>query len=333
MAWGGCGIATNARTVHNNEFMVTAYPLATGVDYADLGFRGQPGIIATGLIHGPDGVAIIDPGPTTCLANLEAALEARGLGWDDVRAVLLTHIHLDHAGASGHVMQAAKSARLYVHKLGARHMVDPAILIASATRLYQRDMERLWGSMLPVPADRVEALGNRNTLSIVGHDLEAAWTPGHASHHVSYFLPAPRIAFVGDTAGICRPTGRVVLPPTPPPDIDLEAWHISTDTILGWDPDVLFLTHFGPQPSPALHFQELWRRMDDWSQRVRTSLGAPGTDDERSAAFARTVVEELERETSRNVAEAYGQAAQFDFSWAGLARYWRGKSLTRGMKV
>jgi glyoxylase-like metal-dependent hydrolase (beta-lactamase superfamily II) len=303
--------------------MVTAYPLATGVDYADLCFRGQPGIIATGLLHGAGGVAIIDPGPTTCLAMLEAALKARGFEWDDVRAVMLTHIHLDHAGASGHVLKAAKSARLYVHERGAPHMVDPQVLIASATRLYKRDMGLLWGDMLPVPADRVEVLGNRNSLSIAGHDVEVAWTPGHASHHVSYFLPAPRIAFVGDTAGICRPSGRVVLPPTPPPDIDLDAWHTSTDTILAWNPDVLFLTHFGPQPSPAAHFHELWRRMDDWSQRVRTSLGIPGTDEERSAAFAKTVVEELERETSRSVAEAYGQAAQFDFSWAGLARYWR----------
>src|SRR6187402_3944078 len=147
MACGGCGMATSARTVHNNVFMATAYPLATGVDYADLGFLGQPGIIATGFLHGADGVAIIDPGPATCLATLEAALKARGFGWDDVRAVLLTHIHLDHAGASGHVLEAARSARLYVHENGARHMVDPAKLIASATRLYKEDMARLWGTM------------------------------------------------------------------------------------------------------------------------------------------------------------------------------------------
>lgn len=305
--------------------MVTAYPLATGVDYADLGFLGQPGIIATGFIHGAAGVAIVDPGPATCLPALEAALKARGFGWGDVQAVLLTHIHLDHAGAAGSVLQAAPAARLYVHGYGAPHMVDPSRLIASATRLYKDDMARLWGPILPVPADRVEALGHRNRLSIAGHDVVTAWTPGHAVHHVSYFLPAPRIAFVGDTAGICRPSGRVVLPPTPPPDIDLDAWRTSTETILGWNPDVLFLTHFGPQPSPAVHFQDLWRRMDDWSNRVRASLGMPGTDEERSAAFAKTVIEELERATSRSAAEAYAQAAQFDFSWAGLARYWRGK--------
>ena len=320
-------MTTNARTDHNNVFMATAYPLATGVDYADLGFRGQAGVIATGLLLGPGGVAIIDPGPMTCLAALEAALTARGISWDDVRAVLVTHIHLDHAGASGHVLQAAKSARLYVHKHGARHMVDPTALIFSASRLYKDDLTRLWGTTLPVPADRVEVLGNRNTLSIVGHDVEVAWTPGHASHHVSYFLPAARIAFVGDTGGVCRPTGRVVLPPAPPPDIDLEAWHKSTDTILEWDPETLFLTHFGPQSSPAAHFQDLWRTIDDWSNRVRASLGMPGTDEERAAAFSNTITEELERATSRSAALAYGQAAQFDFSWAGLARYWRQKRI------
>ena len=319
-------MTTNARTVHNNVRMVTAYPLATGVDYADLDFLGRPGIIATGLIHGADGVAIVDPGPATCLTTLEAALKVRGFGWNDVRAVLLTHIHLDHAGASGHVLQAAKAARLYVHDNGARHMASPAKLLASAARLYKDDMTRLWGTMLPVPAERIEVLGERNALSIAGHDIEVAWTPGHASHHVSYFLPACRIAFVGDTAGICRPSGRVVLPPTPPPDIDLEAWRTSTDTILAWSPEVLFLTHFGPQASPVMHFHDFWRRMDEWSSRVRASLAAPGTDEERADAFTKSVIADLERWTSRAEAEAYARAGRFDFSWAGLARYWRTRS-------
>jgi glyoxylase-like metal-dependent hydrolase (beta-lactamase superfamily II) len=306
--------------------MVTAYPLATGVDYADLQFLGEPGLIATGFLHGADGVAIIDPGPATCIATLEAALKARGFNWSDVGAVMATHIHLDHAGGAGHVLQRALSAKLYVHERGVRHMVDPSKLIASATRLYQGDMERLWGTMLPVPAERVEVLGDRNTLTICGHQVESAYTPGHASHHVSYFLPASRIAFVGDTAGICRPTGRVVLPPTPPPDIDLEAWRTSTETILAWNPEFLFLTHFGPQASPAMHFQDLWRRMDEWSERVRVSLTGWGTDEERADQFTRSVVAELERWTSRAEAAAYARAGRFDFSWAGLARYWRGKA-------
>lgn len=302
-------------------------PLATGVDFTDLHFVGQPGIIATGLIHGPGGVALVDPGPTTSMPVLEAALAARGFSWTDVRAVLLTHIHLDHAGAVGHILKVAPDARLYVHERGVAHMVDPSKLIASATRLYQADMDRLWGEMLPVPADRVEVLGERDHLSIVGHEIESAWTPGHAWHHVSYFLPASRIAFVGDTAGICRPSGRVVLPPTPPPDIDLEAWRTSTETILAWNPDTLFLTHFGPQGSPDVHMQDLWRRMDDWSRRVQASLSRDGSDEERAEVFVRSVVDDLERATSRAEAEAYARAGRFDFSWTGLARYLRKKAI------
>lgn len=303
-------------------------PLAPGVDFTDLHFVGRPGIIATGLIHGPGGVALVDPGPATSLPVLEAALTARGFSWTDVRAVLLTHIHLDHAGAAGHILKAAPAARLYVHERGVPHMLDPSRLIASATRLYQADMDRLWGEMLPVPADRVEVLGERNHLSIVGHEIESAWTPGHAWHHVSYFLPASRIAFVGDTAGICRPSGRVVLPPTPPPDIDLEAWRTSTETILDWNPETLFLTHFGPQGSPHIHMQDLWRRMDDWSRRVQASLLREGSDEERAELFVRSVVDDLERATSRAEAEAYARAGRFDFSWAGLARYLRNKVKT-----
>jgi len=120
-----------------------------------------------------------------------------------------------------------------------------------------------------------------------------------------------------------------VLPPTPPPDIDLDAWRQSTQTILDWNPDVLFLTHFGPQQAPRVHLQDLWKRMDDWSARVRASLATPGTDEERAAAFMASVTEELARTTSRAEADAYARAARFDFSWSGLARYWKKKEATR----
>jgi glyoxylase-like metal-dependent hydrolase (beta-lactamase superfamily II) len=186
-------------------------------------------------------------------------------------------------------------------------------------------MERLWGEILPVPKDSIRIIGDER-LEVVGHDVEVARTPGHASHHVSFFLPDTGIAFVGDTAGICRGSGRVVLPPTPPPDIDLEAWRVSTDRILAWNPDVLFLTHFGPQPSPRVHFGDLWARMDDWSRRVRASLEKPGTDDERARQFTTEVLDDLARATSRQEAERYTAAGRFDLSWAGLARYWRKKT-------
>jgi glyoxylase-like metal-dependent hydrolase (beta-lactamase superfamily II) len=309
--------------------------LGAGLDCIDLNFLGTPEVIATVVLHGRQGVALIDPGPSTTLPALRDALEARGLAMPDVRAILLTHIHLDHAGSAGTLAAGCRHATVFVHERGAPHLIDPSKLLASATRLYGADMERLWGEVRPVPADRLHVLKDgdvgpfgfqrANQLDIVGHMLEWAWTPGHAWHHVSYFSPASGIAFVGDAAGICRPRGRVVLPPTPPPDIDLEAWRETTDRILAWHPSQIFLTHFGPQPAPRVHFNDLWTRMDDWSVRVKALLKQPGTDDERATAFTNHVMDELTRATSRSEATAYAQAGRFDFSWAGLARYWRKK--------
>lgn len=304
--------------------------LAAGLDYVDLNFRGLSGIIATGVLHGPEGAALIDPGPSTTLPVLRSELERLGIGMSDVRAILLTHIHLDHAGATGSLIADCPNAEVVVHERGAPHMADPSKLIASASRLYGDEMETLWGEIRAVPADRLRAIGERARLRIVGHDLEVAYTPGHASHHVSYFLPDTRIAFVGDTAGMCRTTGRLVIPPTPPPDIDLEAWRASTVRIRAWEPETLFLTHFGPQPSPRVHFQELWQRIDDWSARVRASLDQPGTDEERAARFAQEVANDIARIADRDEAESYAKAGRFDYSWGGLARYWRKRSVEAG---
>jgi glyoxylase-like metal-dependent hydrolase (beta-lactamase superfamily II) len=303
--------------------------LGAGLDCIDLNFLDTPEVIASVLLHGPGGAALIDPGPTTTLPTLRDGLRTRGLSLSDVRAILLTHIHLDHAGATGTLLRECPHATVYVHERGAPHMADPSRLVASATRLYGPDMDRLWGEMQPVPEDRLHVLttaaqaAHPARLTIVGHDVEWAYTPGHASHHVSYFLPASRLAFVGDTAGICRPHGRVVLPATPPPDIDLEAWRVSTDRILAWHPDQIVLTHFGPQAAPRVHFADLWQRMDDWSRRARASLDRDGTDETRANDFTREVRAELTRSTTREDAVAYDRAGQFQYSWAGLARYWR----------
>ena len=229
--------------------------LAAGLDYVDLDFLGIPEIIATAIIHGPSGVTLIDPGPSTTIGNLRAALGRKGIRVGDVRQILLTHIHLDHAGAVGTLVRENPAIEVFVHERGARHLIDPVKLLSSATRLYGADMERLWGEFLPVPGDRVRALQGEETIIAGGRELNVAYTPGHASHHVSYFDPSSRIAFVGDVAGIRRGERLCVMPPTPPPDIDLEAWSRSEDRILSWVPDTLFLTHFGPfhGPTAALH--------------------------------------------------------------------------------
>jgi len=306
-----------------------AEPLGAGLDYFDLKFLGEPEIIATGLLRGAGGVALIDPGPSTTLDTLTAALADRGAKVADIRAILLTHIHLDHAGAVGTLIAGCPAATVYVHEAGAPHLVDPAKLLVSAARLYGADMDRLWGEVRPVPVDRIQVIGD-TTLNVVGHTIEVAKTPGHASHHVSFFFPNAGVAFVGDTAGICRSSGRIVLPPTPPPDIDLEAWRTSTQRILAWNPDTLFLTHFGPHRSPRVHFGDMWTRMDDWSRRVRAQLQQPGDDAERARVFTEDVMTDLARATSREEAMAYAHAGRFDFSWMGLARYWKKRLQVKG---
>jgi glyoxylase-like metal-dependent hydrolase (beta-lactamase superfamily II) len=296
--------------------------LGTGLDYFDLHFLGETNIIATGLLTGRDGVALVDPGPTTTLGALKAALAERGAAPADVRAILLTHIHLDHAGVTGTLLEECPAATVFVHGVGAPHLADPSKLLASATRLYGADMDRLWGEVRAVPADRIVAVGD-TSLTVVGHAVEVARTPGHASHHVSYFLPDAGVAFVGDTAGLCRASGRIVLPATPPPDVDLDLWRASTQRILDWHPDTLFLTHFGPHRSPRVHFGDFWARMEAWSSRIRGQLQRPGDDATRARVFSEEVMDSIARATSRAEAQAYAHAGRFDFSWSGLARYWR----------
>ncbi|OFW09024.1 MAG: hypothetical protein A3H96_13390 [Acidobacteria bacterium RIFCSPLOWO2_02_FULL_67_36] len=302
--------------------------LAAGLDYVDLNFLGYPQIIATAIIQGAPGIALIDPGPSTTLPHLGGALDRKGITWKDVRHVLLTHIHLDHAGATGSIVRDRPWIEVFVHERGAPHMIDPTKLLASASRLYGADMDRLWGDFLPVPADRVRVLKGGERIAAGGRELDVAYTPGHASHHVSYFDASSRVAFVGDTAGIRRGAGTYVMPPTPPPDIDLEAWRLSAECILAWDPDTLFLTHFGPFHGARLHFQELMEHLDAWSATVRRLISDETlTDEQRQDAFVEDVMLDLRRKIGEQEAELYGRAGRLDYSWQGLARYWR-KRLT-----
>lgn len=300
--------------------------LAGGMDYLDLNFLGRPGIIATAVLKGAGGVALVDPGPSTTLDGLLESLGAQGITVRDVRQILLTHIHLDHAGATGSLLQINPGIEVFVHERGARHLIDPSKLVASATRLYGDDMDRLWGAVLPVPAARVTALYGDERLSAGGRELEVAQTPGHASHHVTFFDRSSGVAFVGDTAGVRRGDGSYIMPPTPPPDIDLEAWRVSADRILAWQPDTLFLTHFGPFRGARTHFQELFERLDAWSGIVRRLLADASIDDQaRERRFVEEGFLELRRAVGDREAEQYRRAGRLDYSWQGLARYWRSR--------
>jgi len=302
--------------------------LAAGLDYVDLNFLGNPEIIATAILHGPSGVALIDPGPSTTHDNLTSALRRKGIGIGDVRQILLTHIHLDHAGVTGALVRENPAIEVFVHERGAPHMIDPSRLLASAGRLYGADMGRLWGDFVPVPAARVTVLKGEERIIAGGRELQVAYTPGHASHHVSYFDTSSRVAFVGDTAGIRRGNGSYIMPPTPPPDIDLDAWRLSEDRILAWDPDTLFLTHFGPFHGARVHFQELFTRLQMWSATVRRLVADTSLDDaSRLQAFVDEASLELKRTVGEQQAEQYNRAGRLDYSWQGLSRYWRKRLL------
>ncbi|MBW8867370.1 MAG: MBL fold metallo-hydrolase [Acidobacteria bacterium] len=297
--------------------------LASGVSYIDLNFVGVRGVIATVVLHGANGVALIDPGPTSALPVLRSELQRTGIGVEDVRTILLTHIHLDHAGATGTLVRENPALRVVVHEQGAPHMVNPEKLIASASRLWPGEMDRLWGDFLPVPADRLDVVRGGERIAAGGRHLEVQYTPGHASHHVSYFGADTGIAFVGDTAGIRLQAGGFVMPPTPPPDIDLEIWRDSLKRIADWHPSTLFVTHFGAYSPVDPHLTEMTDHLGLTSGLVRASLAREGTDEEREAWFTDEVRRELRRRMTIGDAQAYEVAGRFDLSWRGLARYWR----------
>jgi len=298
--------------------------LAPGLSWIDLRFLGRPHAIATGVVHGGGALALVDPGPSSCLETLERGLQAQGLRLADVTDVLLTHIHLDHAGATGTIVRRHPRIRVFVHARGAPHMTDPSKLLASAARLYGDDMDRLWGEFIAVPPDRLTVLTGGERVDAGGRSFEVAYTPGHASHHVSYFDRASGVAFVGDTAGVCVDDGYV-LPPTPPPDIDIEAWQQSVARIEAWAPGTLFLTHFGPAPSVAPHLRTLMDNLGTAAAVVRALLAEPGSDEDKMRRFADDVTRELRRRMTEAQAGAYVAAAPPDLLWLGLARYWRKK--------
>jgi glyoxylase-like metal-dependent hydrolase (beta-lactamase superfamily II) len=296
--------------------------LAPGLSFTDLEFLGTPRVIAAALLHGPAGVAVIDPGPSTTLPRLVDRLASAGIGLDDVTTVVLTHIHLDHAGATGTIVGRNPRVRVYVHEKGAPHLANPEKLLASASRLYGADMDRLWGEVRPVPQHTIQALAGGERIRCAGRELEVAYTPGHASHHVSYFSRETGIAFVGDTAGIRRHAG-FALTPTPPPDIDLETWRASLSTIAAWGPATLFVTHFGAWSDANTHLTLLKDNMEVSSHWARESLAHGEDDPEREAWFVEQVTGDLRRRLSEEEVRAYQVAGRFDLSWRGLARYWR----------
>jgi len=263
---------------------------------------GHERVIGSYLLDTAGGPALQDCGPTTCVPELKRQLAERGLELADVRHLLLSHIHLDHAGAAGVLVREHPGLQVHVSEVGAPHLVDPSRLERSARRLYGDDFDRLWGELAPVPSENVHVVG-ADTLGLATFP-----SPGHASHHVCY-LDRDGTLYAGDAAGVRIQPSEFVLPPTPPPEVDLEAWERTIDELERREPQRLALIHFGVFEDTERHFEELRRRLREWAQRVRR-----GATEEQFAAEAETDLAENR--------DSYEQAMPFWQSYAGLKRYW-----------
>ncbi len=295
------------------------------VDTVDLTFQGRRGVIAAGLIDAPGGLVVVDPGPASTLEALGAALRQRGGALEDVRAILVTHIHLDHSGGVGVLVRERPDVRVFVHERGAPHLIDPSKLLESAARLYSDRMQALWGDILPVAAEKVEVVKGGEVLDVAGLEVHVAYTPGHASHHVSYYETSSGTAFVGDTGGIRIGKPLLVIPPTPPPDIDVGAWDASLASVRAWKPRRVFIAHFGGFDDPEAHVDDLQRRLHQAAGFVRDLVADEQlTEEQRQGAFVERMMAVFRGALPNDEwVQRYQLAVPVDHCWQGLARYWR----------
>ncbi|HET6997226.1 MAG TPA: MBL fold metallo-hydrolase [Solirubrobacterales bacterium] len=279
----------------------------------DVMHLGRPHVIGCWEVEG----VLVDPGPES---SIETVLEA--LGDEQPQAVLLTHIHLDHAASTGALARRWPDLEVYVHERGAPHLIDPSKLLASAERLYGDQMQRLWGEIVPVPEANVKVLSGGETVQ----GMRVAYTPGHASHHVCYLHEESGTAFVGDVAACRIPPSELVMPPTPPPDIDIEVWEESIGILEDWQPQRLALTHFGAIEDPAEHLATVRERL-----RQEAELAQQLPAEEYNADLQRRIREQLSGEGHGDeTVEEMLQAVPTAYQWPGLDRYWRKRAEREG---
>ena len=269
-------------------------------DPLDLLHQGAERVIGSYVLDTEAGTALFDCGPSSCVEQLTAGLRARGLELEDVRHLLLSHIHLDHAGAAGVLVREHPALQVHVSGIGAPHLVDPSRLESSARRLYGDAFDELWGELAPVPEQNVHIVGDR----VLG--LECFPSPGHASHHVCY-LDGDGTLYAGDAAGVRIQPHRAVLPPTPPPEFDLDTWLTTLDKIERRHPERLALVHFGVVGDVERHLAELRTRLGEW-------VALDGVTEEE---FVETVSADVD-----SGLDEYARAMPFWQSYAGLKRYW-----------
>lgn len=293
---------------------------STRVVTLDLNFQGRTHAIASYLIRQGDAVILIESGPGSTLPALEAALAKEGLSPRNVTHVLLTHIHLDHAGASGWL--AKQGAKIYVHPIGAPHMLNPEKLIASATRIYGERMDTLWGEFLPVPEDHLIIPNDAEAIQIGNLEFLPLHTPGHAEHHYSYLFED--VCFSGDVGGVRIPGYQYLRVPMPPPELHLERWHDSIALLRKQNCKTIAPTHFGMFEDVDWHLNEVDKGLDTASRWLEEVMPAAPPIEELRQSYTDWVMAEGEKVgLTEDVVRAYELANPLGMSADGLLRYWK----------
>jgi len=288
----------------------------------DLHFQNHPKTIASFLIESDEGPIIVETGPHSTLPMLEKGLQQQGYRIEDVKHVFLTHIHLDHAGAAWAF--AKKGAMIYVHPFGAPHLHKPEKLLNSAKRIYGNKMEELWGDLQPIPREHITVVGHNQVVKVGKIKLKSLHTPGHAIHHIAWQYSDSLIA--GDVAGVRIKKG-IVVPPCPPPDINIEDWQTSIRLIKTMRFRDIYLTHFGKVTKVKPHLVELEGRLLNWANWMKPRFENETSMEEITPEFQRYVSKQLEAAGIRG--ETLFQYENANPAWmsvAGLMRYWQKKA-------
>ncbi len=306
--------------------MTSVTPLNSATWQISLPFLGEEGIIGSYLLADGNELAVIDPGPGSMIEPLLDAIRQAGFEPQDVTHLLATHVHLDHAGSVGSLVKHMPKAKVYAHSKGVPHLLDTTKVVASATRIYGERMPQLWGEIASTPADRLQTIEDGNVLNVAGRRLEVHYTPGHAVHHVVFFDTHSGDLFAGDTAGVRLQGVDYVRPPTPPPDIDIEAWLDSMDTIKKLHPAVLYLGHFGATHDATQHLERLREQLISWGNYVLEAMRNGKEEQEILALLIAHTEPELQRVTDDpHAIERYEIATNYAMTVQGYARYWRKK--------
>ena len=306
--------------------MAALTQLSPGTWQISLPFQGEPEIVGSYLLAGGNDLAIIDPGPGSMVEPLLATIHDAGFEPHEVTHLIATHIHLDHAGAMGTLLQHMPEAKVYAHSKGTPHLIDTSKVVASASRIYGKRMQELWGKIEPVPEERLHILEDGDILNIANRRLEVHYTPGHAAHHVIFFDVHSGELFAGDVAGVRLQDIDYVRPPTPPPDLDLEAWFESIHKIKQMRPDVLYLAHFGPTKNPQQHFERLHEKLISWGDFVLGAMRDGKNEEEITQMLIAQTEPELRRATSDPQAlQRYNIATNYEMTVQGYMRYWTKK--------